>query len=76
MLLAMLSFPGCGKEAQPTEPATEPVQETQAPVPVNFDLDKEVLYFGRTYKKSNIRWILFGFREVPWRRSFTLMRRI
>ena len=57
MLLAMLSFPGCGKEAQPTEPATEPVQETQAPVPVNFDLDKEVLYFGRTYKKSNIRWM-------------------
>lgn len=57
MLLAMLSFPGCGKEAQLTEPATEPVQETQAPVPVNFDLDKEVLYFGRTYKKSNIRWM-------------------
>ena len=64
MLLAMLSFPGCGKEAQPTEPAAEPVQETQAPVPVNFDLDKEVLYFGRTYKKSNIRrmnWSGSGF---------------
>ena len=57
MLMAMLSFSGCGKEAQPTEPATEPVQETQKAVPVNFNLEKDVLYFGRTYKKSNIRWM-------------------
>ena len=53
MIMAMLCFPGCGGNREPE--ATDPPQ-TQAPVPVNFDLQKEVLYFGRTYKKGNVQW--------------------
>lgn len=57
MMAAMLLLAGCSGEPQPTEPATEPTQATQPAIPVNYDLDTEVLFFGRTYKKSNIRWM-------------------
>lgn len=53
MIMAMLCFPGCGGNREPE--ATDPPQ-TQAPVPVNFNLQKEVLYFGRTYKKGSVQW--------------------
>ena len=53
MIIAMLCFPGCGEKPEPE--ITDPPQ-TQAPVPVNFDLQKDVLYFGRTYKKGSVQW--------------------
>ncbi len=57
MMAAMLLFMGCDGKTQPTQPTTQPTQATQPAIPVNYDLDKEVLFFGRTYKKSNIRWM-------------------
>lgn len=57
ILAAMLLLAGCGGEPQPTEPETEPTEATQPAIPVNYDLDREVLFFGRTYKKSNIHWM-------------------
>ncbi len=57
MMAAMLLFAGCGKDAQPTEPTTEPTPVTEAAIPTEYDLEKEVLFFGRTYKKANIHWI-------------------
>lgn len=57
MMAAMLCFMGCNEKPQPTESTTQPTQAAQPAIPVNYDLDKEVLYFGRTYKKSNIRWM-------------------
>lgn len=57
MMAAMLCFAGCDENVQPTEAPTEPTQATEAAIPVNYDLDREVLYFGRTYKKSNIQWM-------------------
>lgn len=57
MMAAMLCFMGCNEKPQPTESTTQPTQAAQPAIPVNYDLDKEVLFFGRTYKKSNIRWM-------------------
>ena len=54
MIMAMLCFPGCGGDPEPE--MTQPPQ-TEAPSPVNFDLQKDVLYFGRTYKKGSVQWI-------------------
>ena len=61
LVMAALCCSGC-KAQKPDEtvkettvPATEPVQKEE--IPVNFDLEKDVRFFGRTYKKSNIHWI-------------------
>ena len=60
LMMATLCFPGCAAQnpattmGETTVPATEPVKREEKPV--NFDLEDDVLYFGRTYKKSNIRW--------------------
>lgn len=70
MMTAMLICGGCAALANTTEaaPTTAP-QTTTAPatvapttttkpepVPVKLDLEKDVLYFGRTYAKSRIHW--------------------
>lgn len=55
MATVVLCFAGCGGEPQTAQTTSEPPQ-TQAPEPVYYDLEKDVLFFGRTYKKSNIQW--------------------
>lgn len=57
MMAAILFLTGCGGNNQSTEPTSEPVQATKPADPVNYDLDQDVLFFGRTYKKANIRWM-------------------
>lgn len=54
-LAALLCFAGCAGGSQTPETTTQPPQ-TEAAEPVNFDLEQDVLYFGRTYKKGNIQW--------------------
>lgn len=59
MLLAMLCLPGCGKEMQTPEITSEPaaVSPEKKEKPVTLDLEKDVLFFGRCYQKSDIRWM-------------------
>lgn len=61
LMMATLCFSGCQKAdtavTGTTETTTQPVQEEAVPVPVNFDLEKDVLFFGRTYKRSNVHWL-------------------
>lgn len=55
-MAAVLCFTGCDGKAPVSETTSEPAQ-TEAPSPVTYDLEKDVLFFGRTYKKGNVQWI-------------------
>lgn len=52
---AVLCLMGCGGTTPEPETITEPPQ-TEAPDPVYYDMEQDVLFFGRTYKKANIHW--------------------
>ena len=62
LVAATLCFSGCAGQkpdaatttGETTEPATEIVQKEEKPVPVNFDLENDVLYFGRTYFERSL----------------------
>jgi len=54
LLLVIVSLFGCGR-SQSTE-TTQPFVEEVDQKPVKFDLQTDVLYFGRTYEKGRIHW--------------------
>ena len=57
MMMAMLCFPGCAADPIPETTSGSTAESVQKEnKPVNFDLEKDVLFFGRTYKKANIQW--------------------
>ena len=66
LLAAMVLLSGCDRTETttqditttnpPTTVTTAPPTTEPAPVPQKFDLEKDVLYFGRTYAKSRIQW--------------------
>ena len=66
LMIGMLCFSGCGEkqkitETTPAPTASEPTeaQPTQAetPDPIQLNMEKDVLFFGRTYKKGNVHWL-------------------
>lgn len=67
LMAVILTFGGCAAApgntqttapAQTTAPTQTTVPATTQPVdlPDKYDLEKDVLYFGRTYMKSRIQW--------------------
>lgn len=56
IMTAILGFAGCGAGEQQPENTTAPTQAEEAAVPVELDLEKDVLYFGRTYERGDIHW--------------------
>lgn len=66
LIMATFCVSGCAAQkpdtatnaaaGETTATAMKPEKKEENAVPVNFDLENDVLYFGRTYKKSNIRW--------------------
>lgn len=64
VIAGALCAAGCGSETAPTDATQSEVPTTTVPattkgepVPVKFDLEKDVLYFGRTYSKARIQWM-------------------
>ena len=64
VITGLLCTTGCGSETpatdatQPEVPTTTVPATTEGePVPVEFDLEKDVLYFGRTYSKDRVQWM-------------------
>ena len=53
LVAVMLFMGGCGAPAKEDTPPTEEMNME----PVDLDLEKDVLYFGRTYSKARIRWM-------------------
>lgn len=53
LLAAMLFMVGCGGSAGEETAPTEEIDMT----PVDLDIEKDALYFGRTYAKARIRWM-------------------
>ena len=54
MILVIACLAGCVQQPEATQPQTRAEEVPQTPV--EFDLQKDVLYFGRTYEKARIHW--------------------
>lgn len=56
VLLMMCMLMGCHAGKQETQDTTDTTQPTEAAVPVELDMEKDVRYFGRTYERGNVHW--------------------
>lgn len=66
IMAAILCLSGCGEKTQIPEATADPVitdpllsepAQAESSDPVQLNLEKDVLFFGRTYKKANIWWM-------------------
>lgn len=56
IMTSILSFAGCGAGERQQEHTAAPTQADEAAVAVELDMEKDVLYFGRTYEKGDVHW--------------------
>lgn len=57
LLAVLLCLAGCGADGQQADTTEDTPMTTETPVPVKFNMEKDVLFFGRTYKRGNVWWI-------------------